>query len=172
MPDDVVSQFQQWYPESPNLYEPRLKGAADNIRPYIFMILNEANKRGFDFRLRETRRSPQQQQQLYAQGRTAPGKIVTSTLNSPHQKGNAFDLVRFKNDQPIWDKPAYMVLRDIIKDLNIPLQQGIITKNKHGNLKWKDFGHIQFPSSKGLYGGVKNWENIVFKKKTSHYAQR
>lgn len=38
-------------------------------------------------------RTPQQQAQLYAQGRTAPGPIVTGTLQSNHLTGNALDVV-------------------------------------------------------------------------------
>ncbi len=38
-------------------------------------------------------RSPQQQAALYAQGRTAPGPIVTGTTNSNHITGRALDVV-------------------------------------------------------------------------------
>ncbi len=38
-------------------------------------------------------RTPGQQQALYAQGRTAPGPVVTGTLNSNHLTGNALDVV-------------------------------------------------------------------------------
>lgn len=38
-------------------------------------------------------RTPEQQAALYAQGRTAPGPIVTGTTDSNHIKGRAFDVV-------------------------------------------------------------------------------
>lgn len=38
------------------------------------------------------RRTPETQRKLYAQGRTAPGPIVTHTLTSRHLSGRAFDL--------------------------------------------------------------------------------
>lgn len=38
------------------------------------------------------RRTVQRQAQLYAQGRSAPGPIVTNTLQSDHVTGRAFDI--------------------------------------------------------------------------------
>lgn len=38
-------------------------------------------------------RTPEQQAAIYAQGRTAPGPVVTGTLNSNHIGGKAFDVV-------------------------------------------------------------------------------
>jgi peptidoglycan L-alanyl-D-glutamate endopeptidase CwlK len=51
-----------------------------------------------DFAVVEGLRTPERQQQLYAQGRTAPGKIVTWTMASKHLKqadgwGHAVDLL-------------------------------------------------------------------------------
>jgi hypothetical protein len=43
-------------------------------------------------------RTPGQQAALYAQGRTAPGPVVTGTLNSNHLTGNALDVVPMNTD--------------------------------------------------------------------------
>lgn len=57
-----------------------------------------------DFMVLEGVRTPARQKQLYAQGRTAPGPIVTWTLNSNHfidkdtGYGHAVDLVPFPVD--------------------------------------------------------------------------
>jgi peptidoglycan L-alanyl-D-glutamate endopeptidase CwlK len=49
-----------------------------------------------------TRRTPEEQAALFAQGRTKPGKIVTWTLNSRHIGGRAFDIVIMENGKPDW----------------------------------------------------------------------
>jgi len=56
----------------------------------------------------ETRRSTERQEELYAQGRTEPGPIVTWTLNSAHVDGRAFDCTlkgapEYDDDPDAWD---------------------------------------------------------------------
>lgn len=46
-----------------------------------------------DFSIIEGRRTPARQKELYAQGRTLPGKIVTWTMQSRHLTGHAVDLL-------------------------------------------------------------------------------
>lgn len=62
--------------------------SVDNLRgvhPKLIAILLEAIANSeVDFKVIEGVRSPDRQQKLYAQGRTAPGKIVTWTLQSNH----------------------------------------------------------------------------------------
>lgn len=58
---------------------------------------------GIDFIVTCTLRTQAEQNALYAQGRTTPGKIVTWTHNSNHIKGTAFDIVIMKNGKPSWD---------------------------------------------------------------------
>ncbi len=140
--------------DSPNLYEPRLAGLQEGMRANVFSIINEGQKRGVDFRLRETRRTPEQQKEKVRKG-------LSETLQSKHLSGDAFDLVRFKDNKAVWDKESYLPLRDIIKDLKLSIQQGYISKNK-----WKDWGHIQKPSKKGLYGGIANYQSLLFPEST------
>ena len=45
-----------------------------------------------DFRILEAYRTPARQKELYAQGRTKPGPIVTYTLSSKHTDGLAIDI--------------------------------------------------------------------------------
>lgn len=51
-----------------------------------------------DFMVLEGLRNPQRQAELYAQGRTAPGPVVTWTMQSPHLEGRAVDLVPYPVD--------------------------------------------------------------------------
>ena len=57
---------------------------------------------GHRVRIFETYRSRERQQQLFAQGRTAPGSIVTNTMTSPHMYRIAFDFIR-ADGRPGWD---------------------------------------------------------------------
>lgn len=61
-----------------------------------------------DFTVIEGERSKERQEQLYAQGRTEPGNIVTWTLNSKHIVqsdgfSHAVDLAPFVNGKIRWD---------------------------------------------------------------------
>jgi len=51
-----------------------------------------------------TYRSPEEQAALYAQGRTAPGKIVTRAKpgQSMHNYRLAYDVVPLRNGKPVW----------------------------------------------------------------------
>lgn len=80
-------------------------------------------------------RTPERQRQLYNQGRTTPGKIVTWTLNSNHFVnkstgfGHAVDLVPYPLD---WEGPTKFPKFDAIakamfqasKELGIPIRWG------------------------------------------------
>lgn len=48
-------------------------------------------------------RSKERQAELYAQGRTKPGKIVTWTLNSKHISGKAVDIAPLKGAEIMWN---------------------------------------------------------------------
>ena len=51
-----------------------------------------------DFSVLEGLRTKERQAELYAQGRTAPGPVVTWTMDSPHLHGRAVDLVPYPVD--------------------------------------------------------------------------
>lgn len=55
------------------------------------------------FMVVEGLRSKARQQELYAQGRTKPGKVVTWTLKSKHIDGKAVDLAPVVNGQIDWN---------------------------------------------------------------------
>jgi peptidoglycan L-alanyl-D-glutamate endopeptidase CwlK len=55
-----------------------------------------------DYILTCTLRTQAEQEALFAQGRTAPGHIVTWTLHSKHLTGEAFDFVVMVNGKPDW----------------------------------------------------------------------
>lgn len=69
--------------------EKNLIGVHKDLVAVVRQALIETN---IDFGVIEGVRTKQRQQELYAQGRTKPGKIVTWTLNSRHITGHAVDL--------------------------------------------------------------------------------
>ncbi len=54
-------------------------------------FLNTCEKNGYKLKITSGYRSQEEQNRLYAQGRTAPGAIVTWTKKSKHTTRNAFD---------------------------------------------------------------------------------
>ena len=60
-----------------------------------------AHMKDYEWKVTEGFRTTERQKELYAQGRTKPGKIVThrngTTKKSPHQSGLAVDFAPFKN---------------------------------------------------------------------------
>ena len=76
-----------------NLCHPRLQELAKKL-------VRECTAQGLEIQIGETLRTVAEQDALYAQGRTKPGKIVTNApgknYSSFHQWGTAFDF--FRND--------------------------------------------------------------------------
>ncbi|PHI31048.1 M15 family metallopeptidase [Budvicia aquatica] len=70
--------------------ENNLKGVNANLVKVVRRALEITS---VDFTVIEGVRTLARQEQLYAQGRTAPGKIVTWTMKSKHIDGNAVDLL-------------------------------------------------------------------------------
>lgn len=67
--------------------------------------MDEARAAGLDVLIYCTFRARDEQDRLYAQGRTAPGKIVTNARagQSAHNFGLAFDGVPMVAGKPAWD---------------------------------------------------------------------
>lgn len=76
----------------------------EGVEPRLVKVVKRAIQISMqDFMVLEGVRTPERQKQLYAQGRTKPGNIVTWTLKSNHFKkpdgfGHAVDLVPFPVD--------------------------------------------------------------------------
>ena len=68
----------------------RLKGVDECL---VKVVMRAIEISEVDFTVLEGLRSLERQRELYAQGRTTPGKIVTWTMNSRHVEGKAVDLV-------------------------------------------------------------------------------
>ena len=75
------------------------------VRQKAIDFINAAEKKGIKLRVVSAFRSIAEQNKLYAQGRTAPGNIVTKAKGgqSSHNFGTAIDVVPIVNGQPDWD---------------------------------------------------------------------
>lgn len=82
------------------------------FRTKVFKFLNECKKQDIDIFVTEAHRSEARQRELYNQGRTTPGAIVTWTMNSVHRTGGAIDIAfspskygtLYPNDMNLWNK--------------------------------------------------------------------
>lgn len=84
-------------------------------------FLTIAKEKGFDIRITQGFRDPATQDALYAQGRTAPGKIVTraTSKKSYHCKGQAFDICFNGKTAYPTDDTKWQVLADIGQSLGL-----------------------------------------------------
>lgn len=83
-----------------------------DMRPLVDRLLAECDASGIDLLVTCTWRSPEEQARLYAQGRTAPGKIVTNakpgqSMHNVTLAGRpaslAVDIVPLRSGKPVWD---------------------------------------------------------------------
>jgi len=82
-----------------------------------------------DFMVAEGLRTIERQRELYAQGRTKPGKKVTWTLHSKHIEGTAVDLVPVINGKADWETLAHFntlakAVMQAAKELGVKVRWG------------------------------------------------
>ena len=77
------------------------EAAMEGLRPQAVTmaraLIDAARRRGIELRVISGYRSPQQQQDLYARGRTRPGPVITNARVSVHNTGLAFDVAVVEN---------------------------------------------------------------------------
>jgi hypothetical protein len=95
---------------------------------------------GFVIRITQGLRTTYEQQSLYQQGRTTPGKIVTYAKGgeSWHNYGLAVDFVPMENGKPVWDRthPAYAKTIEIAESVEL-------VSGSHWPEPKTDFPHLQ-----------------------------
>lgn len=100
------------------------------LKPLATQFLSECQKQGIDVLITCTYRSPEEQTQLYAQGRTKPGKIVTNAKagQSKHNfqvgvfpASKAFDTVPMRSGKPVWaaSDPLWKSLGEIGRTIGL-----------------------------------------------------
>ena len=123
--------------------------ALTDLHPFVKAkaqaFIARANDRGIVVLITATRRTPQEQEAYYDQGRSLPGKIVTNAhaADTPHCFGLAFDCVPLKADGTAdWNAPAttWHSLYQIAEIVGLDA-----LGDPHGEFVSWDLGHFQEP---------------------------
>ncbi len=123
----------------------RIKTLHPQIRNKAKEFINRAKKElGIKLRITAALRTREEQDQLYAQGRTTPGKIITNAKagQSLHNYGLAIDVVEIKNGNALWNNPNWNKIAALGKSLSFTW-----------GADWKDFKdkpHFQYTFGKTL----------------------
>ena len=102
----------------------------DGVDPRLVAIVKRAIQIStVDFMVVEGVRTLARQRELYAQGRTKPGKKVTWTLNSKHLEGKAVDLAPLINGAIDWADLSKFdaiakAMQDAAKEVGVPMRWG------------------------------------------------
>jgi len=111
------------------------------------LVTRMAENHGMQFEVVFGTRTVDEQNKLYAQGRTAKGKVVTNARGgqSPHNYGLACDLWLYEDGKFVWQPDAER-MRDIVEKFGRETEAlGLLWGGR-----WKglgDYGHVQLPSS-------------------------
>ena len=114
----------------------------EDLHPHVASLcrkfIERCKEAGVDVLVTSTYRDHESQNALYAQGRTAPGKIVTKAKGgqSLHNHKVAFDVVPLVNGKAIWnDEGLWRKIGQIGQEVG--LEWG-------GNWKFQDKPHFQY----------------------------
>jgi hypothetical protein len=115
--------------------KPEVQGRAAN---FAVLARNWGKANGYEVVITEGYRSPERQNELYAQGRTAPGPRVTNARagQSNHQSAKAFDFTILKNGKEVTDERVWRQVASIGKRLGF--EWGGDWKS------FKDLNHLQY----------------------------
>jgi peptidoglycan L-alanyl-D-glutamate endopeptidase CwlK len=89
------------------------------VREKVREFLNKAEKQGIKLRITSSLRTYAEQDELYAQGRTKAGSIVTNAKGgqSNHNFGTAIDVVPIVNGQLDWNSKDWAKIGEIGKSV-------------------------------------------------------
>jgi len=113
------------------------------VQTMAITFIERCKQEGIELLITSTYRDKESQAALFAQGRTAPGKIVTNARagQSFHNYRVAFDIVPLRNGKPVWNTA----------NDDAVLWKRIGAIGKECGLEWagewrtfKEFPHFQF----------------------------
>ena len=105
-----------------NISAARIRELHPAMKPLAVKLLQEARKQGINLRITSGLRTETEQQALYDQGRTRPGKIVTNAKpwQSYHNYGLAIDVVPMNAaNQPVWNSKDWNKIGQIGKSIGL-----------------------------------------------------
>tara|TARA_R110000772_G_scaffold3256_3_gene11771 strand:+ start:9506 stop:9925 length:420 start_codon:yes stop_codon:yes gene_type:complete len=126
------------------------------VQEKVKKFVDLCHENNIDLLITSTYRDAESQNSLYAQGRTAPGKIVTNAKagQSWHNHRCAVDVVPLRTGKPVWDG----------KD---PVWKDVGRLGKEAGLEWagdwvkfKELAHFQYTAGKTL-AQLQGGEEIV-----------
>ena len=99
------------------------------------LFLQRCKEMGLSVYITETYRPQERQDELYAQGRTKPGKVVTWTKNSRHKSRRAWDICKLTGGKADYSDAAFFkACGNVAKELDITWG---------GNWKTPDMPHFE-----------------------------
>lgn len=92
-----------------------------SVQPLARSLLRDAFANNIVIVVTSATRTYPEQDALYEQGRSKPGKIVTNARagHSNHNFGIAFDVTVFEGREPVWEGPQYRVVGALGKSLGL-----------------------------------------------------
>jgi peptidoglycan LD-endopeptidase CwlK len=118
------------------------------VRPLVDSALSIWAAAGIDILVTCTLRTNEEQAALYAQGRTAPGRIVTRAQagQSAHNYGLAIDIVPMINGKPDWDGGH-------------PIWESVGKLGQSAGLEWA--GAPSYPFHELAHFQLPNWKEVA-----------
>lgn len=128
-----------------------------NLQIMAHELIRHCKNNGINIGISQTLRTKAEQDNLYAQGRTKPGKIVTNVQYpySKHCWGVAFDVFVQRNGKAIWDTAAYRPVGDLGERI------GLVWGGRWRN--FPDAPHFELPGHdvKTLIAKYKDPQNFI-----------
>ncbi len=131
----------------------RIEAAMLNMQAWL-----DVHRPNHEWRLIEGFRTAKYQQELFAKGRTAPGKIVTYRdgvkTRSNHQSSLAADCVPFHLGKPVWalDAELWEYWGHCVRE------QGL---DSGGDWHIPDYPHAEWPeTNKVVYHAARAWQKL------------
>lgn len=121
-PPSAVSTLPADQNDSTGLVDPRSEANIATLHPKVQPFARRLVRSAIcTIRVTSGTRTYDQQNELYEQGRTKPGKIVTNARGgqSSHNFGTAFDITVFSGSEPVWDGSQYREMGQIGKNLGL-----------------------------------------------------
>lgn len=139
----------------------KLEDLEPETRARAQAFLDACEAAGFDVLVTSTYRDFESQAELFAQGRTKPGRKVTNARPglSWHNWRRAFDIVPLRNGKPVWGTSGNGIDNNPTDDQkdDLELWQRIAALGKMSGLEWagdwrsfKEFPHFQFTGGLSL----------------------
>lgn len=116
----------------------RIQQLQPQMKEKTIEFINRAESElGIKLQVTSAFRSFEEQEKLYAQGRTLPGKIVTWAKpgESYHNLGLAIDVIEIKDGKALWENPNWSKIGELGESMGFTWG---------GRWKMKDLPHFQF----------------------------